>query len=119
MTDNPQIEGGQHLVGHNRISSQALESTAKFAASEALGIEAERIRAQVADDGGNLALSLSLPVVVTSLERPVPPGPSGWQRINAAKGTVADRVSQLTGSRVARVDIRVTGAHINEGARIQ
>lgn len=120
MTSTASSETSEKLVGHNRISTRALESTARFAASESLGIDPEELKANVGDDGGNLALSLFLPVLVTSLNRqPDTQQPNAWQRLNAVKAQVAERVSELTGSQVGRVDIRVTGAQISEGARIQ
>ena len=57
--------------GHNRVSTQALTSTAQGVASEVLGVAPELIRASWRDDQGALALSLALPIGIPSLNRVV------------------------------------------------
>ncbi|NJC24519.1 hypothetical protein BJ994_003595, partial [Arthrobacter pigmenti] len=50
------------LAGHNRISTQALTSTARAVAAEVLHVPAREIRASWSDDAGMLALRLALPI---------------------------------------------------------
>ncbi|MFJ4028900.1 hypothetical protein ACIPWF_16125 [Paenarthrobacter sp. NPDC089989] len=114
------------LAGHNRISTQALTSLAQAAAAEALGVAPSDIRADWSDDDGLLALSIVSPISVPSLsevlrqpQRVQGFGGSIWDRAVSAKAKVLDSVTQLSGSQVSRVDIRISGAQVTEGGRVQ
>ena len=117
---------GQVLAGHNRISTQALTSLAQAAAAEALGVEAQDVRADWSDDDGLLALSLVTPIKIPSLKavaldagRVAGFGGSVWDRTVAAKAQILAIVSALSGANLSRVDIRISGARISEGGRVQ
>ncbi|MFJ6077602.1 hypothetical protein ACIQC0_04740 [Pseudarthrobacter sp. NPDC092419] len=116
----------QRLNGHNRISTQALTSLARTAAALALDVDANDVRVQWTDDDGLLALSLVSPIKVPPL-RDVARDPA---RVGAFGGSIRDRavaakaqilatVTQLSGAQVSRVDIRISGARISEGGRVQ
>lgn len=114
----------ERLAGHNRISTQALTSTACAVAADVLQVPVRDIRAGWSDDGGLLALSLSLPVSIPSLHRVAADptavanfGGTVSERVHRAKGTILERVMQLSGARLSRVDIRVTGARMSDGGR--
>ena len=114
------------LAGHNRISTQALTSTAKVAAAEFFDVPPSAIRVVWSDDQGMLAMSLSLPVSLPALNRIAADpgllaraGGSVWDRAHAAKPFLKEKVTGLTGSLVSRVDIRVTGVQISEGSRVR
>ncbi|MCD4849927.1 hypothetical protein LN996_03805 [Arthrobacter sp. AK01] len=114
------------LAGHNRISTQALTSLARAAAAEALGVPATDIRADWADDDGLLALSIVAPISIPALTEVLRDplrvqgfGGSIWDRAVAAKASVLDTVTRLSGSQISRVDIRISGAHVTEGGRVQ
>ncbi|WP_323960028.1 hypothetical protein GC088_00820 [Arthrobacter sp. JZ12] len=114
----------QRLAGHNRISTQALTSTACAVAADVLHVPVREIRASWFDDGGLLALSLALPVSIPSLHRVAADpaavanfGGTVSERVHRAKGAILERVMQLSGSRLSRVDIRVTGARVSETGR--
>ncbi len=120
------VEYTTSLAGHNRISTQALTSLARAAAAQALGVDASDIRADWADDDGLLALSIVAPISVPSLtevlrdpQRVQGFGGSIWDRAVAAKALVLETVTQLSGSQLSRVDIRISGAHVTEGGRVQ
>lgn len=117
---------GQVLSGHNRISTQALTSLAKAAAAEALGVEAQDVRADWSDDDGLLALSLVAPIripplkaVVRDAGRVAAFGGSIWDRTITAKAQILATVTALSGARLSRVDIRISGARISEGGRVR
>ncbi len=119
------VTGMTTFSGHNRISTQALTSTAKAVAAEAFNIPPRSIRADWTDDGGLLALSLALPVAIPALDRvrrdpSVIDGFGGtvWNRASSAKSIILERVIQLTGSRLSRVDIRFTGIVVTGGGRV-
>ena len=117
---------GKGLVGHNRISTQALTSLAKAAAAEALGVLPEDVRADWSDDQGLLALSLVTPIKIPALTAVVRNpgrvagfGGSIWERAVRAKLAIFNRVTELSGARLSRVDIRITGARTTEGGRVR
>jgi hypothetical protein len=117
---------GQVLSGHNRISTQALTSLARAAAAEALGVEAQDVRADWSDDDGLLALSLVTPIripplkaVVRDAGRVAAFGGSIWERTITAKAQILATVTALSGARLSRVDIRISGARISEGGRVR
>ncbi|MGY2743975.1 hypothetical protein ACQCSU_13540 [Pseudarthrobacter sp. O4] len=117
---------GRALVGHNRISTQALTSVARAAAAEALGVAPQEVRAEWSDDDGLLALSLVAPITVPSLSavlrdpgRVAGFGGSIWDRTVAAKATILRRVTELSGAQLSRVDIRISGASVREGRRVR
>ncbi|MEC5179138.1 hypothetical protein [Arthrobacter sp. CG_A4] len=114
------------LAGHNRISTQALTSVARAAAAEALGVTAPEVRAEWSDDDGLLALSLVAPITVPPLTavlrdpgRTAAFGGSVWDRAVAAKAQILRRVTELSGARLSRVDIRISGASVSEGGRVR
>ena len=117
---------GQVLSGHNRISTQALTSLAKAAAAASLGVDAQDVRADWTDDDGLLALSLVTPISVPPLKAVVLDparvqafGGSIWDRTVQAKARILETVTELSGARLSRVDIRISGASISEGGRVR
>ncbi len=117
---------GQELSGHNRISTQALTSVAKAAAAQFLNVDADDVRADWADDDGMLALSLVTPISIPPLNAVVMDplrvegaGGSIWDRTVRAKARILATVTELSGARLSRVDIRISGARISEGGRVQ
>ena len=125
MTASAPSPQGQALNGHNRISTQALTSLAKAAAAEALGVDAHDVRADWADDAGLLALSLvspiripPLPAVVRDAGRVAAFGGSILDRTVTAKARILSTVTALSGARLSRVDIRISGVKPIEGGRV-
>ena len=117
---------GRLLAGHNRIHTQALTSLACAAASEALGVPAQDVRADWSDDDGLLALSLVSPVKIPSLtavlrnpSRVAGFGGSIRDRAISAKSVILGRVTELSGAQLSRVDIRISGVAVSEGGRVQ
>jgi hypothetical protein len=113
-------------AGHNRITTQALTSTARAVAADVLDVEPGQVRASFSDDHGLLALLLALPLPVPPLarvlEEPDVVGSYGGplrDRAEAARAPILERVQQLTGARLSRVDIRVIGSTVVKGARVR
>lgn len=126
MTAPAPIAAAQRLSGHNRISTQALTSLARTAAALALGVDAHDVRVQWTDDDGLLALSLVSPIMVPPLRavardpgRVATFGGSIRDRAVAAKTQIMATVTELSGAQLSRVDIRISGARISEGGRVQ
>jgi hypothetical protein len=117
---------GHAFAGHNRISTQALTSLARAAAAEALDVPAQDVRADWSDDDGLLALSLVAPINIPPLKavaadpgRVAVFGGSIWDRTVAAKARILATVTALSGARLSRVDIRISGARISDGGRVR
>ena len=126
MTSAAPSVPGQVLNGHNRISTQALTSLARTAAAEALGVDPHDVRADWTDDDGLLALSLVSPIripplatVVRDAGRVAVFGGSIWDRTVDAKARILSTVTALSGARLSRVDIRISGVKPIEGGRVQ
>ncbi|MGO4493133.1 hypothetical protein AB4Y86_13740 [Arthrobacter sp. 2YAF22_2] len=120
------VAAGRLLAGHNRISTQALTSVARAAAAEALGVPPQDVRADWTDDDGLLALSLVTPIAVPSLTSVLrdPARVAGfggpiWDRAVAAKARILQRVTELSGAQLSRVDIRISGASVSDGGRVR
>lgn len=119
------VPSDQAFNGHNRISTQALTSLAKVAAAQALGIDAQDVRADWTDDDGLLALSILAPISVPPLRAAAAVRASElssgsiWERTVQAKALILESVSELSGASLSRVDIRISGAKISEGERVR
>lgn len=119
------VSPDQAFNGHNRISTQALTSLAKVAAAQALGVDAQEVRADWTDDDGLLALSILAPISVPPLRAASAARASElssdsiWERTVQAKALILESVSELSGASLSRVDIRISGAKISEGERVR
>lgn len=113
-------------AGHNRISTQALTSVAKVAASEALAVAPGQVRVSWSDEDGALSLSISSAIGAPSLTqirrnpaRVAQTGGSILARATAAKALILAQVEQLTGSTLSGVDIRISGVLARDDGRVQ
>ena len=100
------------IPGRNRIETRALNSVASAVTADELGVSAHQVRVQVTDSEGSLAFTVNSPVAM-----PTPTGTETEQlteRLRAATSTAKSRISELTGLRVRRVNIRATSAIITE-----
>ncbi len=117
---------GRTLAGHTRISTQALTSVAQAAAAEVFGVVPSSVRVSWTDDAGALALSVSSPISVPTLdtvklrpERVARTGGTVAARATAGKLGILAKVEHLTGSQLSRVDIRISGIQPTEEGRVQ
>jgi|SRR3954453_438451 hypothetical protein len=117
---------GVAMAGHTRISTQALTSVARAAAGEAFGVPAHDVRVEWADDDGLLALSLVTPVTIPPLTQVLRDparvegfGGSIWERALAARSRILQRVIELSGAQLSRVDIRISGAAVHGKRRVR
>lgn len=114
------------VAGHNRITTEALTSTARAVAAETFGVDPERVKASFSDDRGLLALLLALPLPVPPLARVLQePGVVGSyggplrDRAERFRAPILHRVQQLTGARLSRVDVRIIGSTVTPGTRVR
>lgn len=94
-------------AGHTRVSAQALTSTARAVAASVFGVRPGLVRAFLRDDAGYLALTVHLPLPLAGPT--VSPGSTVLDRVRSRRGEIGKQFSELTGSLVSRVDVRVTG----------
>lgn len=115
---------GRQLAGHNRINTQALTSVAKVAAAQVLAVSPAQVRVGWHDEDGLLALSISsvisAPSLISISRDPARYLPEGGilARATAAKASIQAQVEHLSGSRLSRVDIRVSGILVRDDGRV-
>lgn len=116
MPAPPPRPPGRALAGLNRVSTQALTSLAQAAAAAELGVRPADVRADWTDDAGLLALRVVAPIAIPDLAYAAGEaaslsawGGSVWERCAAAKGRILDSVTQLSGTTLSRVDVRISG----------
>jgi len=112
--------------GRTRITSKALSRVVSAVTADALDVSAARVGVELTDERGDLALVVSTPIRLVSLNRVAADGSivqrtggSVLERSAAAQREIRERVEALTGSRIARVIVRLTGAHITREERVR
>ncbi len=114
------------LRGRTRISSRALDRVASAVSATALGVEPRAVRVALSDDHGQLVLTVRSPMRVVALERVS----RDKSAIDRSGGTILDRsvraqeqiraqLNHMTGHRVARVVVRITGVEIRQEDRVK
>lgn len=111
--------------GRTRITSKALKSVVSAVTAEALGVDASHVGIDLADHDGALALTVTTPIRVVSLDR-VQSDTSAVQRADGsivdrsarAQELIRDRVSALTGSAIERVTVRISDVKIQPEERV-
>jgi len=123
---SPALLGVPAGLGRTRVTSRALNSLAGAVAADALGVPANTIRVELSDDSGTLALVVAGPVRLPSLERVAADpgvvartGGSILKRGERAQEEIRRRVSDLSGSAVTRVVVRITGTEIRQESRVR
>lgn len=111
--------------GRTRIAAKALEHVAVNIAAEALGVPAGRVKVELVDDRGALALIVTAPMRAIPLARVsaapdalTRSGGSIIERATAATASIKEQVTRLSGSTVSRVSIRVSGLDIAQEGRV-
>lgn len=106
--------------GRTYIAPRAIIRLAEAAAGSALGIPASAAGVTLRDDAGRLGLAVAAPIPLPS------PSPRRAQRrqdgtvierLSAASTQIRGELQRLSGRRVGRVDIRVTGATLEGRVR--
>lgn len=109
------------LAGFTRISRTALNRVLAAITADAFDLKASQVKAEANDDGGKLAITVSVPVKIPSLndiardntllERR---GGSLPEFARAVRTTLSERAAELTGSTIGRVNIDLVNT-ITEG----
>ncbi|TFC94110.1 hypothetical protein E3O65_07210 [Cryobacterium breve] len=112
--------------GRTTVSPRALNRLVCAVAADALGVSPTTVGAELTDDLGKLALTVSAPIRIASLTR-VQGDPSIVSRTGGtivaraeqARQHIQHRVGELTGSTLSRVTVRLTGADIQPEGRVK
>ncbi|QWT24597.1 hypothetical protein KPL76_04215 [Subtercola sp. PAMC28395] len=125
----PQLQASEAQVGRTRVSSRALDRIVGAVAADALGVETKVVQVRLGDDGGSLAIAVASPIRAVPLVSPGRvAGPSSsrskptgtlLQRAEAAQDQIKNRVGELTGSAVGRVEVRLTGVRLENDRRVK
>lgn len=108
------------VAGAVTITVRSLERTALAIVHDELDVEVSAIRVRLSDDHGGLALAVTSPVVLgpAPAEAPGAPGGGLLDRLHRDRSRIASRMEALTGRRVTRVDITVTGTRTRPVRRV-
>ncbi len=105
--------------GRTRITTRALARVVAAIAAETLGVDLGAVDVGLDDDHGLLVLTVSAPIRAASLTR-VAQDPAVVERTGgpllaratAAQRTIGERVAAMTGARIGRVTLRLSGTRI-------
>jgi hypothetical protein len=91
--------------------------------ADALGIAAATPKVELVDSHGDLALVVSAPIRVQGLSTSEGGAPARHRTVlesaEQAQAEIKRRLTELTGSTVSRVVIRITGADIKQERRVR
>lgn len=104
--------------GRTTITSRAVRRVVSAVTADALEVPAHDVAVTLSDDHGKLAVEARTPIRIPALAARPDAGGTLVERLVAAQTEVRERVLDLTGSTVGRVDLRITGARIQERRRV-
>lgn len=112
--------------GRTRIVPRALRRIVGIVTAESLGVASNEVSVELADDHGMLALTISTPIRVVSLQRitrePALIARTGGTilgRSAASQTEIRRRVGELTGADIGRVTVRLTGVDLTPERRVR
>lgn len=113
------------MRGRTRIVPRALSHIAAAVARDVLDVDHHKVRVALADDRGSLSLTVDTPISVVPLAQVehdpgivARTGGAVLPRTELARQQVQERVAALTGLRISRVVVRLTGVEIHPGRRV-
>lgn len=112
--------------GRTRITTRALSRVVSAVTADTLHVQADHVAVTLADDKGQLVLTVSTPINIVALPRVtkdpsvvIRTGGTILHRAHAAQQQIRARVSELTGSRIDRVSVHLTAADIQPEKRVK
>ena len=110
--------------GRTRIVPRALRRIVGIVTAESLGVASNEVSVELADDHGMLALTISTPIRVVSLQRitrepALRTGGTILARSAASQTEIRRRVGELTGADIGRVTVRLTGVDLTPERRVR
>ena len=104
------------IAGRVSVTPRALESVARGVAAGHLGVEASRVRVQLSDKQGLLAVAIAAPLRSAPFTEADAVGLV--TQSEHARASIARDVATLVGAQVGTVSLRVTGIDIVETRRV-
>lgn len=111
------VAADPHLPGRTKITARAVRRVVTAVTADAMEVPASSVSVELEDLGGALSIVAKSPVRLTPLGRSTG-GSSLVERLSSAQSTISERVLTLTGSDVRRVDLRITGAELQQRRRV-
>jgi hypothetical protein len=112
------VTADQAAHGRTVITSRAVRRVVSAVTAEALDATVSDVSVELTDRDGGLTLVASAPVRLAPLGLPDRASGSLLDRLTSAQSTIRQRVLQLTGTDVERVDLRITGAELSRRRRV-
>ncbi|WP_082716819.1 hypothetical protein [Microterricola viridarii] len=120
--------GGAHRVadaapthpGRTVVRERVLVRVAEEATADALRVQRGHLSVEVSEARGGMALTISTPLPVPELDDidAIQQGTPVLERVQAIQNQLRDRITQLTGRDVTRVNMTITGAVIAAKRRV-
>ncbi len=110
------VDPASRYRGRTTVRPQALRHLVEAVVAEEAGVPATLVRASLADDRGELAVSVTAPVDLTV------PGEHARtlvERASSIAETVRTRVDAMSGRSVDRVDVRFSGVRRSRERRVK
>jgi uncharacterized alkaline shock family protein YloU len=103
------------------IQDRVLERVSEQATATILGVDRRDVSVRVSEAHGGIAAAISCPFPVPDLDdtAEIKSGTSVLERAAAAQTELRERIAQLTGKAVTRVNITITGAVIARKKRVR
>ncbi|BDZ48248.1 hypothetical protein GCM10025867_04890 [Frondihabitans sucicola] len=111
---------GPVIPGHVSIAPRVLQKVGGAVVADTLVVDRRDVRVDARDDEGNLALRVSTPLNVPALTPGLVVQPGGvLGTVRSLQETVTRRLFEITGRAVSRVDVTVTGSHLEKTAGLR
>ena len=112
------VTADQASHGRTVITSRAVRRVVSAVTAEALDAKSSDVSVELTDRDGGLTLVAKAPVRITPLGLPSRASGTLLDRLTSAQTTIRERVRQLTGTEVERVDLQITGAELSQRRRV-
>jgi len=112
------VPAEQALHGRTKITSRAVRRVVSAVTADALDVSASDVSVELADRDGALTVVAKTAVRITPLGVQARSTGTLLDRLTTAQTTIRQRVLQLTGSTIDRVDLQVTRAELRERKRV-
>ena len=102
------------------IKERVLVKVAEEATADALRVSRGDVSVAVSEERGGMAITISTPLPVPELDdvAAIQAGSSVLERVEAVQIRLRDRIGQLIGRDVTRINMTITGAVIAEKKRV-
>lgn len=103
------------------VKERVLRKVAEETAARTLRVDRDRVSVGVSEARGGLAVAVSAPLPVPDLDdtAAIRSGPSVLERLSEIQAELRDRIAQVTGRDVTRVNITITGAVVSGQRRVK